>query len=166
MLVPYSVLIGEEDIVGVFPKLLHVYILLSPSPSCSCPSKSCGSQSPPCPHQIILLLSVSYTHMILFVDIKSRTHKWEEKQDISLCVIGFIQLIVLSPVASVFLKMTELWSPLWLKHLLSCIYHLFLTHFSLVGHLCWRHSAAVVNGVTINIDVQVSLLSVDLQSKT
>lgn len=115
------------------------------------------------PPQIILLLSMSYTHMILFIGIKSRTHK---KQDISFCLIGFIQLMVLSPVVLVSLKMTELWPSLWLKHLLLCIYHLFLTHSSLVGHLGWRHNVAIVNGVPVNIDVQASLLSVDLQSKT
>lgn len=47
---PLLCLVGEEDMVGTFPKLLHVYLSVlhsHPSPSCSCPSTSRGPQSPP-----------------------------------------------------------------------------------------------------------------------
>jgi hypothetical protein len=44
------------------------------------------------------------------------------------------------------------------------IYHLFLIHSSVVGHLGCFHSLAVVNSGEINISEQVSLLCPDLHS--
>jgi hypothetical protein len=45
-----------------------------------------------------------------------------------------------------------------------CIYHIFLVHSSIVGHLGWFQSLAIVSSVAINISVQMALLYPDLYS--
>jgi hypothetical protein len=40
--------------------------------------------------------------------------------------------------------------------------HIFFIHSSVVGHLNWVHSLAIVKKAAINIGIQVSLLHIDL----
>jgi hypothetical protein len=44
------------------------------------------------------------------------------------------------------------------------VYHIFLIHSLVVGHLGYFHGLAVVNSAAINMDMQVSLLYRDLHS--
>jgi hypothetical protein len=44
------------------------------------------------------------------------------------------------------------------------IYHIFLIHSSVVGHMGCFHGLAFVNSAAISISVQVSLLYLDLHS--
>jgi hypothetical protein len=50
------------------------------------------------------------------------------------------------------------------EHIYIYISHIFFIHSSVVGHFSCFHSLAIVNGVVINISIQMSLLYPDLCS--
>jgi hypothetical protein len=60
-------------------------------------------------------------------------------------------------------KLHDINSSLWM-HIYIYIYHNFLIHLSVVGHLGCFHSLAIVDSAVINMGVQVSLLYHDLPS--
>lgn len=49
------------------------------------------------------------------------------------------------------------------KHSNMYIYHIFLLHYSVDGHLDWFHNIAIINSASIIIDVHISLWRVNVE---
>jgi hypothetical protein len=88
-------------------------------------------------------------------------HMLEKTCGLYLSEPGLFHLTCYSPIASIYLQTHSFILPYdWIK--LHYVYHIFLIHSSVVGHLGCSYSLAIVNSVAINIGMQASLLYPDL----
>jgi hypothetical protein len=89
------------------------------------------------------------------------------RKECGLCLSepGLFHLTWCPPIASIYFQTRWVHPFLWLNKTPFCVvymYHIFFIHSSVIGHLDYVHSLALVNSAAINIGVQVFLLHLDL----
>jgi hypothetical protein len=77
-------------------------------------------------------------------------HVWEKTWDLCLSKLGLLHITQCFPVPRIYKWMTKFHSSLWMNNI--HIYHIFITHSSVVRHVDYFHSLAIVNNAAINVN--------------
>ena len=98
--------------------------------------------------------SVSYiSSFVLYF----RSHLKVESYDTCFYLSDLFHLVWSSLVTSLLLQMASFRSFYgWLVYSIVYMYHIFLFHSFVDGHLCYFHVLAIVNGVAIHLGVRIS----------
>jgi hypothetical protein len=102
----------------------------------------------------LYMIMLVFVYMFFFGSI---FHVWKKTCRFCVSNHGWLHLTWCPPIAPIYLQ-TTFHCSLWLSNSPLCIYHNFMIHSSVVGHLGCYQSLAIVNSAAMNISVQVSLL--------